>query len=70
LLVSLNKTASKNAVQGFRAPLVSSIWQVQLLRQILGDPLRQLEWNKLQKGVVLAVSILEFLFSSLVAARF
>jgi hypothetical protein len=67
--VGLKNAASKNAVQVFRARLVSSVWQIQLFRQILGDPFCQLEWKKLLKGVVLAASILECLFTSLVAPR-
>ena len=64
-LLVWNKAVSKNAVQLFRAPLVSSV-QIQLFCQILGYPLHQLEWLNLHKGVVLAVNMLESLFTSLV----
>jgi hypothetical protein len=47
---------SKEAVQVRRAQIVAGVWQIQLVSQILGDPLRQLDWKELQKGMVPPVS--------------
>ncbi len=61
-----NQAVSKNPVQVCRAPIIAGVWQIQLVGQIIGDPLRQLEWKELQKGMVPPVRILECLVTSLV----
>ncbi len=65
-----NQTVSKNAVQVCRTPLIAGVWQTQLelIGQVLGDPLHQLDRKKLQKGVVSAVGILEGLLILLVGS--
>jgi hypothetical protein len=59
----------KNAVQVFRVSIIARVWQIQLVCQVIGDPLRQLEWKKLQKGMVQQVCILESLDVSLLRTK-
>ena len=61
-----NQAVNKNIVQGFWAPLIAGVWQIQLFWHVLGQPLRQFLRKILQKGMVLAVSILESRFAVLV----
>ena len=56
-----NQAVNKNIVQVCWAPLIAGVWQIQLIRHVLCKPLRQFKGKKLQKGMVLAVSILESL---------
>ena len=58
----------KNAVQLSRSPFLARVGpHTQLVSQVPGDPLGQLDWKKLQKGVVAAVGILDHLGVALVA---
>ena len=50
---------SKNAVQVGEFQIIAAVWQIQLVCQVLGDPLRQPEWKKLQKRMVPPVRILK-----------
>ncbi len=61
-----NQTVGQNVAQVFRAQLIAGVWQTQLVGQVVGDSLSQLEWEILQKGTVLQVGKLECLFMSLV----
>jgi hypothetical protein len=63
-----HQTASENLVQLSRTPIFArGRTHTQLVSQVLGYPLCQLERKKLQKGVVPAVGILKYLVASLVA---
>ena len=57
-----------NSIQLSRSPFLARVRpHTQLVSQVLGDPLGQLDWKKLQKGVVRAVGILDNLGVALVA---
>ncbi len=63
-----HQTACKNVVQLSRTPTIDWSGQhTQFVSQVLGDPLCQLEWKKLQKGMVPAVGVLQYSNVSLVA---
>jgi hypothetical protein len=64
----ISNQKAKNSIQLSRSPILARVWpHTQLVSQVLGDPLCQLDGKKLQKGVVPAVGILENLGVPLVA---
>ena len=63
-----HQTACKNVVQLSRTPTIDGSGpHTQFVSQVLGDPLCQFQWKKLQKGVVPAVGVLQYFNVSLVA---
>ena len=64
-----DKALQKNTVEVLRTPVVTTPclwWQVQLISHAVGDPLRQLLGQELQKGVAPSESIFKALFLSIV----
>ncbi len=68
IALPITDQTAKNSIQLSRSPSITRVGQhTRLVSQVLGDPLGQLDWKKLQKGVVPAVGILENLGVALVA---